>query len=451
MTDIRKTALYVGVALVLALVAWTLSPTPITPDAFLDQGEPFFPEFTDPNEATTLEVIDYNEETGSAYSFKVQFKRGLWTIPSHHNYPADGQERLASTAAGVIDVKKDDFRSDNVADHEACGVIDPLDQSVTGLSGRGKRITLRNEQTVLADFIVGKEVAGKSGFRFVRVPDQKRVYACRMNIDLSTRFEDWIEKNLLELSADNVTRVILRDYSINERTLQVDQRENTELKRSDDGKWRDARSGGREVDSTRMAELLKALEELTISGVRPKPTGLSANLKSDAGTQAMAQSDILSLQSKGFYLTRDGQLLSNEGELQVWTDAGVRYTLRFGEILYGSGLQVSSGEKGGDRKDGGAENRYLFLTTEFDNSFFATVAKPGDLSFQSKPDSLWTDADRANKEQQTKYNNWRNRLTNGKKLSDDLNARFADWYYVISGASFDQLNPARNELLSSKS
>ena len=134
MSETRKTLIFAGAALVLALLAVVSSPRRITPNAFLDQGEPFFPEFTDPNEARTLEVIDFEEETGSAKPFKVTFSHGQWTIPSHHGHPADGKDRLAQTAAGVVGIRKDDFRSDNVSDHEACGVIDPLDESVTTAS-----------------------------------------------------------------------------------------------------------------------------------------------------------------------------------------------------------------------------------------------------------------------------------------------------------------------------
>ncbi|MEW5995127.1 MAG: hypothetical protein AB1744_12135, partial [Candidatus Zixiibacteriota bacterium] len=79
MEETRKTLTYAGVAVVLAVLAFVFAPKRITPEAFLDQGEQFFPEFTDPNEAITLEVIDYDEETGSATPFKVTFSNGRWT------------------------------------------------------------------------------------------------------------------------------------------------------------------------------------------------------------------------------------------------------------------------------------------------------------------------------------------------------------------------------------
>ena len=36
------------------MLAFATAPRPVTPDAFTDRGEPFFPEFTDPNIAAAL-------------------------------------------------------------------------------------------------------------------------------------------------------------------------------------------------------------------------------------------------------------------------------------------------------------------------------------------------------------------------------------------------------------
>ena len=137
-SELKLTKTLAGAALLLAVVAFATAPRNITPSAFLDQGELFFPDFEDPNVATTLEVIEFNEETAAASPFKVTNEAGKWTIPSHHNYVADGADRLAETAAGVITIRKDDIRSDNVADHETLGVLDPLDESATSLRGSGK-------------------------------------------------------------------------------------------------------------------------------------------------------------------------------------------------------------------------------------------------------------------------------------------------------------------------
>ena len=85
MNETKRTILFAGVAVALAALALIFAPRRITPEAFLDQGEPFFPEFTDPNEAITLEVIDFDEMTGAARPCKVKFKKRRGIIPTHHD------------------------------------------------------------------------------------------------------------------------------------------------------------------------------------------------------------------------------------------------------------------------------------------------------------------------------------------------------------------------------
>ncbi|MFQ5707677.1 MAG: DUF4340 domain-containing protein [bacterium] len=452
MNETKKTLIFGGAAVALALLAFITAPKRVTPGAFLDKGELFFPDFTDPNTATTLEVIDYDEETGAAKPFKVTFKDGRWTIPSHHDYPADGKDRLAKTAAGVLVLRKDDFRSDNVSDYEACGVIDPLDETSAALKGRGKRVIIKgkNDQ-VLADIIIGKKIEGRDKFRFVRIPDQKRIYAARVDLNISTEFSDWIEKDLLEINKDDIKQVVLKDYSINEATGTVNQRDVLILDKKDDVWKANRMAANQEVDQTKMSSLLSALDNLSIVGVRPKPGGLSRSLRKESNGISITQQAVLSLQSKGYYFTRDGQLLSNEGELKARTKDGVTYTLRFGEIVYGSGEAVTAGtETDGNKKSGPGENRYLFITTDFDATQFKEPSKPKNTDFANKPDSLWTDADRKNKELQNEHDKWQEKIDKGQKISDDLNARFARWYYVISAKSFDKLHLKRKELMKKK-
>lgn len=332
-------------------------------------------------------------------------------------------------------------------------MLDPLDEKATSLKGRGQRVTLKGSgDQVLADFIVGKQVEGREGFRYVRVPEQKRVYAVRMNADLSTKFSDWIEADLLLVNKDDIKQVVRKDYSIDERRGTIEQRDNLILDKNDKNEWAvNNMPAGQEVDNTKMGNFLTALDELTIVGVRPKPAGLTQTL--ERATNGLTQEDVMSLQGKGYYFAPNGQLFSNEGELQARTKDGVTYTLRFGEVVYGTGEAVSAGTDSVniDRTKPG-ENRYLFITTSFDAKAFPPAPpKPRDTSFMDKPDSLLTSAERANKEMQNKYDEWERNVGKGQKLSEDLNKRFAKWYYVISSASFDKLKLVRKDLLKAKS
>ncbi len=449
--ELRRTQTIAGAALLLTVLAGVSAPRNPEPSDFVDIGERFFPDFNDPGEAVSLEVIEFNEETAEARPFRVQNRNGIWTIPSHHDYPADGADRLAQTAAGIMLLEKDDFRSENVADHPALGVVDPLDEGSVSLVGRGRRVTVKaSGERVLADLVIGHQVEDREGYWFVRVPGQKRVYVSNLGVDISARFADWIERDLLLMDRDRVTGVVLEDYTINERTLQVDRRDRLELSR-EDGDWTAEGVGAdQEVDTFRISELLRAADELEIVGVRPKPSGIAASLTGDAA--GVSNADILSLQDRGYYLTRTGNLLSNEGEVRIDADDGIRYTLRFGEVVYGSGAGISAGgESETDAEAGPAENRFLFVTAEFVPDHFPEPPAPANRDYEDKPSDELTDEDRENRDRARARDAWERDVSEGREREDLLTRRFADWYYVISQDSFDDIRKTREDLIRDKS
>jgi hypothetical protein len=428
MSELKKTLVFAGMAVLLAVVALVSEPRRAKVDAFFDVGERFFPEFTDSEMAATLQIVQWDDETGSALPFEVTNRGGLWTIPSHHDYPADGEERLATAAAEVISVVKDDFRSDNVSDHEALGVIDPLDETATTLEGRGTRITFRGpNEEILADLVVGNPILERPGYRFLRVPDQKRVYAARFDAETSTRFEDWIETNLLEVERDQVTHIVLNEYFLNEQTRQIVRRGEFIIDQVAQDEWTANRvPPGMEVDFVQANLLVGALMDIKIAGVRPKPSGMTGNLREAFQAGEINQNDLQIFQSRGFIPMPDGDVVSNEGEVIVRTTEGVRYTLRFGEVVYGQGDAVVLGDETSDEaQTGSGTNRYVFITAEFDQE-----ALP-------EPPASDTDA----------YASWERRVGEGQEKADRLATRFADWYYVIAADSYDRIHKPSEEFL----
>lgn len=417
MHELKKTALFCVVAAVFATAAVVIDPGAATPDILSDQGELFYPDFTDPQAPKAIEVVAYDEDTATARPLKVEFRDNKWIVPSHHSYPADAENRLAKTAAALMELKKDGIVSDNVDDHAQYGVIDPLDQGATSLVGRGKRVTLRDaEGNALADFIVGKSVEDKPGRRYLRVPGQRRTYAVQTDADVSAEFQDWIETNLLKLASGDVRKVLINRYSINERLGALENVEKLTLTKND-GKW--SVTGGGAPSQNKMDELTGALEKLRIVDVQPKPEGLSHDLKTTKGIQLTLES-YNSLRGHGFFINQfTGQLLSNEGEITVETANGLQYTLRFGEIAGGgASTEQTQGEGAGEKKPSDeGERRYVFITVDYSQARAQQYAGEG-----KEPDKK------------------------GQELADELRARFADWYYVISGADFNKLRPGRKDL-----
>ena len=226
-TDSRKTAVTIGVALVMTLLAWVTVPRSSTPDAFEDRGTTFFPGFNDPTMAQSLEVVDFDAETATAHPFKVQVQNGLWSIPSHYNYPADAEQQLSQISAAIIALKKDVVAAENVSEQERTGTLDPLDETLPAIRGRGTRVIIKGDNDrLLADIIIGKPLEGRPAFRYVRLADQRRIYVAEVgDLDISTNFGDWVDRDLLKIVWDDVDEVIIRDYSLNEAAESINNRD----------------------------------------------------------------------------------------------------------------------------------------------------------------------------------------------------------------------------------
>ncbi len=485
MNEPKKTAIFlVGALLLAGAAAARLPGRSTTEPVFSDQGQEFFPKFKDPLVANSLEVYDYDPTTGTAVPFQVQLRNGRWVIPSHNDYPADAKDRLKNTASGVIDLRKESIRSTLASDHKELGVLDPLDPKVSSGEGVGKRVRIsqidNKTQKVLADFIIGKEVPNHPDQRYVRVPEQKPTYAVNVKVDLSTRFSDWIETNLLKVDAGKIRRLTFDNHKVDPEAGTIDRGEVFGASRlSATAPWTldPPPPAEEEANSEKLTSLTTALADLKIAGVRPMPEGVARDLRKYKETGTLTPTSRASMQSlisKGFYPTREG-LVSNQGDVKVGTDEGVVYTLRFGEITFATGEELTAGKKdekaanGKDKKDasaseekkaGGVESRYLLVTVDFDPSLLpeptpppveTPTALPND-TFQPEPGTPAAKEMEASetKREEAEQAERDRKLDDGRKRVKDLSDRFLSWYYVVPGDNFRSIVLNREALLRKK-
>jgi hypothetical protein len=374
MNETVKTISFVGAAALLVALASITGSGKVENALFDDEGQVLFPEFTDAAAASELVVASYDDASTEIRTFNVRRdEKGIWTIPSHNNYPADAKTRMAKSATMMLGMKRDRVISDLVDDHAKCGVVDPEEQSLD-TKGRGTKVTFKNQGGQdLATLIIGKELDGDMDMHFVRLPGKKRVYAAKFDNQLSTKFADWIETDLLKAKSYDISKITFDNYSVDEQQGQIVQGDKIVAKKDDASKWAvDGLEADKVANEEKLREVGESLTQIKIVGVRKKPAGLDDRLQSKPG-----MNDALSLQSKGFFLLRDGSMRSNEGDLLFETKSGVRYTLRFGEIVYGEGDAVTSGAeaKPKEPKEGeqgptpmAGNNRYLLVSAEFDPS-----------------------------------------------------------------------------------
>ncbi|MFN7932855.1 MAG: DUF4340 domain-containing protein [Bryobacteraceae bacterium] len=401
MKELLKTGAFVVAAATLSAIAVYTEPERRTAAIFSETGTTFYPDFKRPQDVKTIEVVDYDEATASAKPFQVAFEKGRWILPSHYSYVIDVGDRLVKTAGALVDLQRDNVVSEAVSDHAKYGVIDPLDQKNPSLSGRGKRVTLRDaRKDVLADFILGKPVESKPGMRYVRAPNEKRVYAVKTDADPSANFADWVNSGLLRIASANLRKVTVVSYSIDEQLGRLANLEQVALTKEGTN-WTLAGASG--FNKNAVNAMVATLDSLRISDVRPKPPSMAEGLRS--GQLEMSLEGAMSMRQRGFFLTPQGRLLANEGEMIAELANGLVYVLRFGELASSQG--ETKGGKGGD-------DRFLFVTVSFDPQ---RAAKYGDAP------------------------------GNGERLAKELTNRFADWYYVIRGSDFQKLRLKKKDLV----
>ena len=462
MIESAKTLLFLACAVAVGALVWVARPADPGRGVVDDAGELFFADFTDPLTAASLEIIGFNETLATVHVFKVARHNGVWSIPSHENYPADAENQFGNAAASMIGLVKGAGRSDQRTDHALYKVVDPTEADA-GSTGVGTRVTLAGEDgRVITDLIIGTAVKDSNELRYVRVPGVDRVYMCEIDIrKFSTRFEDWIEKDLLQLTPADITGVVVKDYSIDEFSRQVIQGGVVTL--TYDGQafsWGLEGLGEDEsLVQSKLIDLRRGLDELKIIDVHRKPAGLSSELRAEDALQLDTEA-VRSLQSRGFFIA-GGRLLSNQGETVVQMSGGVQYVLRFGEIAAVRG--------GGDDDDdsAGVPGRYLFVTVEFN-----AQAIPGpelmelpDLDSFGLEDESESETDdpaatqpsmseaiekareMITRDNQRKQQDYDQKLQDGRARVSELTDRFADWYYVISDSVYNNVRLTRADIV----
>lgn len=414
----------------------TLGTKPAEAEAYAKVGTEFYPEFKDPTLARSLEITNYDTLTGKTQKFALEYERGRWRIPSHYGYPADAKDRLEKAAASLIGITRAAVAGRLANAHERFGVIEPPETTSApsvdseSLEGIGQRIVLKDEEgNILADYILGKRVADQNNVYFVRLPNENETYRAEIDLDVSTKFSDWVEKDLLKLNRETL---LSAEFSTIEDLEHVESPEGrplvkpikntTVVHRPETGpgaKWEiaDLDAEKEEINTTGVSEVQTALDSLELNGVRPKRQGLTPRLTVDVELFPKDQDPtayFMKLQrellSKGFQLAPPIEeeaeerymLLGEGGELIAKTNEGLVYHMLFGSEFLGTTFDIEVGktevadEKGehvadpelaGEiKKPKQTLNRFLFIRVKFDESLLGKA--PVEPTEPQKPEGL---------------------------------------------------------------
>lgn len=530
MSEIAKTTSFVVVAVLAGAVAWFTQPQTWQTEPEDMKNQMLFSDFQDPLAATSLEIVQYDEDTASVRPFKVAKVKNRWVIPSHDNYPADAKDQLAEAAAGLIDLKVLSVAGNEAGDHAQYGVVDPDPKTLqAGATGVGTRVVLRDAaDKVLVGLVIGKQLKDSKNAElyYVRRVGQDPVYvvALKNTSKLSSRFEDWIEKDLLKLNAWDIQQVEIRDYSVDTARGVLNHRGEMTVQYNDTGdpRWKMIKErrldpagkfaevkfpADEEMNSTALDDMKNAMDDLKIVDVRPKPKGLSAELKAAADFLNNRQA-VDSLAQRGFHAVQLGgqaEILSNQGEIRCRMKDGVEYLLRFGDIAADSGGGKKTPDAKADEKDAKSVNRYILVMAQFDKDAIAKPdleklpplpdekkpeakdeakkdekkpdEKPGDKKADAKPEAakdekkadekpdakpeakkdekpddtaVKAERERIEKENKRKQEEYDEKVKKGEEQVKELNTRFADWYYVISDDVYKKIHVGRDQIVKKK-
>ncbi|MEX2561116.1 MAG: DUF4340 domain-containing protein, partial [Pirellulales bacterium] len=315
-------------------------------------------------------------------------------------YPADAAQQLAEAAGSLVDLEVVSVVSEDASMHETYGVVEPdVKKLAAGAEGVGKRVVLEDKSgKKLALLIIGKEVRGQGDLRYVRKPNQDPVYTVSLRTDgLTTRFDAWIEKDLLKLNAFDVKQVTIDDHSIDALNQALIPKSKMVLA-LEDSKWKPvqmqvyknrgfqevALAEDEELNEQKLNDMKNALQDLKIVDVRHKPAGLGGDLK--AGKDVLDKPEWQNaLRQRGFWVAKLSddrfELFSNDGEVRCGMKDGVEYVLRFGGIA-GRGEEQSEPhadheghehEEHAEEAEDAGTNRFILVTAQFNQDL---IAKP---------------------------------------------------------------------------
>lgn len=389
-----RTLVYVGVTALLLLltVIDPFSSSAKSPE--LESGGKFFPELTSLDQARGLEVFEWDEKVSAYNAFKVAFQNGVWTIPSKEGYPADAENKIGKIASALMALEKTKLRTSREEDHSRLGVVDPKSQTAS-VDGVGTRLRLLGEGgEVLADVVVGKKLDEDEGQRYVRRMTEEdkgesRVYAAAFAVELDTDFSSWIDTDLLHLDVAQISSLTVDRLKLE---VGVDPATGQRFGQLVEGK----KSLISQKDYTWSVEGMGRDQEANMVVIDK----LTETLKELTIKNVLKRSDA-ALNDVGFFPLQEGYF-SNEGQIRVDLKDGVTYVLRFGNASAATG----------------DPQRFLIVENELCQPIYQG------LSAEAKEKA--------------------------QRRVNELNARFSEWFYLISAKDFEALKPKHADLTQKK-
>lgn len=199
-------------------------------------------------EAVTEVAID--ETNGDSVVLRRQ--DGGWALPDTYDFPAD-DAKVTKLLTDLGSLKKGLPVATTGGALERFKVTD---------DDHERRVVLRGKDGKLGEILIGSSPSYRQVH--ARTPDDPVVYSVRFAIyDAAARSNDWLDKNFLHLSEDNIQRVLLPSMT---------------LSRKDDGFVVDGLAEGEKTDQSAAGKLVGKIASLNFAAVEGKGEAALARL-----------------------------------------------------------------------------------------------------------------------------------------------------------------------------
>ncbi len=152
-----------------------------------------FPELK--NELGSITAVRFVKAGGTP---ALEVKRGEngWTVVDRHNYPAD-ETKLRKLITSLTEAKLLEEKTSNPESYKALGVEDISDAAAGGV-----QLEIEGPKQPIK-LIVGKQAQGAQS-QYVRRAGEPKSWLVNKNIDTSSSADQWLRKDVIDVSADRV-------------------------------------------------------------------------------------------------------------------------------------------------------------------------------------------------------------------------------------------------------
>ncbi len=244
-------ALLAATVIAVAGAAWSVIHGPVTATS-VRAGEVAFPLLAaSPDAVRRIEL----RTTEGALSFE-RTETGRWVTPEKHRYPVSSR-RIREVVTELADMRLVEPKTGMAERYPLIGV-EPVD------AADANSVELRLEDAggrVLGHALFGVRVWHRTGDArhgiFLREPGADRAWLASGGTDLSYDMQDWLDRAILDVAADEITTIAVRPEAADE----------FKVSRTSDGSLK---ADGREVDQDLLRRLAAGLARLSLIDVEPR-------------------------------------------------------------------------------------------------------------------------------------------------------------------------------------